>query len=395
MIPVLLHLQNFLSYGEDVSPLDFSEFGVACLSGDNGHGKSAILDAMTWALWGEARKAMSERAAADGLLRIGSTEMQVEFVFDLERDRYRIIRKYRRKKGKRGTASLEFQVFDGTSQAYKSLTEKSMKGTQDKITATLRMTYDTFINSAFILQGHVNEFTRRNPTQRKAILAEVLDLSRYDALREIARERLRATEKEQELMKRQLAAMVEEKSHVSEYTQKLKDLQHTLAELDKKIHAGEGQKNELDTQRLELQGCQQQLTEKQRQQKRFRHDCKQLDLRIQRQEQQIQENSGILAQDNDILKHYRRYTTVKELIGVYAEKQRQHVQLSEQCKTLEDTLKDARHALEKELEKWQTERTQIQQTVTETERLLDRTQEIEDGYQQLCNSREQDEKCAT
>ena len=70
MIPRSLSLHNFLSYGENVPTLDFSQFHVACLSGDNGHGKSAMLDAITYALWGELRKAQQERKHDDDLLRI-------------------------------------------------------------------------------------------------------------------------------------------------------------------------------------------------------------------------------------------------------------------------------------------------------------------------------------
>ena len=47
MIPLTLSLRNFLSYGEGVPPLDFTQFRIACLTGDNGHGKSALLDGST------------------------------------------------------------------------------------------------------------------------------------------------------------------------------------------------------------------------------------------------------------------------------------------------------------------------------------------------------------
>ena len=86
MIPVQLSLRNFLSYGDDTVTLDFSDFRVACLSGDNGHGKSALLDALTYALWGEGRKGRSERKADEGLLRLGTTEMAVGLTFDLDDD---------------------------------------------------------------------------------------------------------------------------------------------------------------------------------------------------------------------------------------------------------------------------------------------------------------------
>ena len=55
--------------------LDFEQFHVACLSGGNGQGKSALLDAITWALWGEARKASDARKPDEDLLRIGTREM--------------------------------------------------------------------------------------------------------------------------------------------------------------------------------------------------------------------------------------------------------------------------------------------------------------------------------
>ena len=54
MIPLKLRLSNFMCY-RDEQTLDFSGIHLACLTGDNGHGKSALLDAITWALWGRAR----------------------------------------------------------------------------------------------------------------------------------------------------------------------------------------------------------------------------------------------------------------------------------------------------------------------------------------------------
>ncbi|GAH14944.1 unnamed protein product, partial [marine sediment metagenome] len=78
MIPIKLNLKNFLSYGENVPPLDFTQFHVACLSGHNGQGKSALLDAITWSVWGEGRKASQERKADYSLLRMGQEDMQVE-----------------------------------------------------------------------------------------------------------------------------------------------------------------------------------------------------------------------------------------------------------------------------------------------------------------------------
>lgn len=79
MVPVKLTLSNFLSYGSEAQTLDFSRFHVACLSGRNGQGKSALLDALTWALWGEARKSSGAQKPDEELLRIGSRRMVILF----------------------------------------------------------------------------------------------------------------------------------------------------------------------------------------------------------------------------------------------------------------------------------------------------------------------------
>ena len=46
MIPLKLHLLNFMPYAD--AALDFAGIHVGCIAGDNGAGKSALLDAITW-----------------------------------------------------------------------------------------------------------------------------------------------------------------------------------------------------------------------------------------------------------------------------------------------------------------------------------------------------------
>ncbi len=80
MIPVKLKLSNFTSYGESVPDLDFTKFKLAAISGLNGAGKSSLLDAVTWCIWGASRAGDS----ADALIHLGSDDMSVEFNFQLD-----------------------------------------------------------------------------------------------------------------------------------------------------------------------------------------------------------------------------------------------------------------------------------------------------------------------
>ena len=108
MIPLTLALHNFMPY-RDPAPLDFSGIHIACLAGDNGAGKSALLDAMAWALWGKARARRD-----DELIHQGQTEMSVEFTFALAGNTYRVVRQ--RKAGSRGAGALDLQITDAGRQ---------------------------------------------------------------------------------------------------------------------------------------------------------------------------------------------------------------------------------------------------------------------------------------
>lgn len=99
MIPLHLRLSGFLSYREPVE-IDFTTFELACISGSNGAGKSSLLDAITWALYGKARK------QDDSLIHTLAKSAEVSLIFTYEGNIYRIQRTKIRDK----TGMLEFQI---------------------------------------------------------------------------------------------------------------------------------------------------------------------------------------------------------------------------------------------------------------------------------------------
>ncbi|MGC8874864.1 MAG: AAA family ATPase, partial [Chloroflexia bacterium] len=190
MIPVALRLRNFMCYREGLPPLEFGDIRLACLSGPNGAGKSALLDAITWALWGRARGRTD-----DDLIATGAAEMEVEFEFLLEGTPYRVRRQREcAQKGidrstarKPGRTRLELETLGPLG--WRSIGGESIPQTQKRIVDLLRMDYDTFVNSSFLLQGKADMFTLKPPAERKQVLAEILGLAYFDLLETRARER--------------------------------------------------------------------------------------------------------------------------------------------------------------------------------------------------------------
>ena len=117
-----------MCYRSDVPPLYFNGIHTACIAGDNGNGKSALLDAMTWALWGKAR-AKSD----DDLISQGQSEMEVEFDFAVADQTFRIIRKRSRPRRRTGPGQTILELQTAINNGFKPITGDSIARTQQKI----------------------------------------------------------------------------------------------------------------------------------------------------------------------------------------------------------------------------------------------------------------------
>ena len=199
MVPLKLRLRNFLCYGEDLPPLDLEGVHLACLCGQNGHGKSALLDAMTWALWGKARA-----KSQDELVRFGQTEMMAELDFMAGENTYRASRRHVNPGRQGRSGATELQLLVQSNGSFQPITGNAVRETQSKIDQIVGMDYDTFINSAFLLQGRADEFTNKRPGERKEVLAKIIGLERYDRLEDMAKQRSQEKRGESQEMQRQL-----------------------------------------------------------------------------------------------------------------------------------------------------------------------------------------------
>lgn len=219
MIPQKIQIKNFLSYGVQRQTIDFAPYHLICLSGKNGHGKSALLDAITWAVWGCARKVSNVSKADQGLLRLGETNMSVTFDFIANNTPYRVKREFTLAYGKAYT-QLEFGTINAENN-FIPLTDKTLRATQKKIEQIIGLDYATFINTAFLRQGNSNEFSKRSPKDRKEIIATILDLAQYDAIKKRSLEHAKQANNE----KQTLATLCEK---ITQEVAKKEDLQKLL-----------------------------------------------------------------------------------------------------------------------------------------------------------------------
>jgi DNA repair protein SbcC/Rad50 len=220
MIPRHLRIAGFLSYRDPVE-LDFNDFDLACISGQNGAGKSSLLDAITWSLFGEARGKSSDVINLSQNVKAA----EVVFTFAHEQNTYRIQRTLPR--GKSTVLEFQIQNHDG----WKTLTEKTTRDTQVRIEQTLRLDYETFVNASFFLQGKADQFTQQNATKRKEVLSNILGLEVWEEYKNRTAERRRAIEHEVEEIDGRMSEIDAELREEETRKNRLKELQGSLKQL--------------------------------------------------------------------------------------------------------------------------------------------------------------------
>lgn len=196
MIPSKLKLNNFMSYRGETDILDFDDWSVACITGDNGNGKSAILEAITWVLWGKTRVQRSK-----DLISKGEEGMFAEFEFNIDyltsdslaNTKYRILRSIKSK----GSQRLNFEKFNGSD--FTSISGNTVSETQNIIEKIVNMNYETFVNTSYLMQGNADRFSTSQPTKRKEILSEILNLNQWQKLSDFSRKKLNDSQRQTDL----------------------------------------------------------------------------------------------------------------------------------------------------------------------------------------------------
>ncbi|MBC7106758.1 MAG: SMC family ATPase, partial [Firmicutes bacterium] len=293
MKPTYLRLNNFLSYRD--AEIDLSGINLAALVGENGAGKSSILDAILFALFGESTKGGPK--ALDQHVTRGESDCRVEFGFELNGSRYAVVRS---RSIARNKSSLEFFAMDGTQP--RPLSGRTIADTQRIVEQTLRMDYRTFTAASMILQGQADEFTANMTDQeRKEVLARILGLDLWDRLQERVRERLKALAADEAALGREEAILRERAGRRAALEAERHQVAAELGQVEASIRSMEEQVAEAER----LLGQEPALRQRQRDLEaavqKARRDREQAERDLRAADEAIRASQAILGRRDEIL----------------------------------------------------------------------------------------------
>ncbi|MFO7323957.1 MAG: SMC family ATPase [Chloroflexota bacterium] len=354
MLPLRLEIKNFLAY-RSPEPIIFEGIHLACITGANGAGKSSLLDAITWCLWGKARARRDEE-----LVHLGQNDMYVQLDFEQEGAVYRVVRRRTRKSGGAGALDL-FLVRDNGELETRS--ESSTRLTQQKINDLLRLDYETFVHSAFLQQGKADAFTTKPPAQRKQILADILGLDRWEAYEEAVKQRLKTISETLAGYDMQMQAIDEDLKREPELRAQLAEAERAQAEAKAALEEAEARLREVETAPADLRNAQEQKVAQERRLRECQRDIENINREITRQRQRAAEFEEILLARVEIEEGYAVLQAARERDNSLDEKFRQLNALQMRRHELERAVDAARNEIRNELAGCQSTIAQLERTI--------------------------------
>jgi len=178
-------LRNFRSYGDTEQVFDVSSYPMVVITGDNGSGKSSIIEAILFCLYGETSitRGKGEMKKSELLNDKTNKDAVVSLTFELNGNIYRVERTLDRKKGTSGYARI-FEV--GPSSGTRAKQAVAPKEVTKSIESLIGMDYDSFTHSVVMTQGEFEALTEAKPAKRKELFMKMFGLTKYeDYLKEV------------------------------------------------------------------------------------------------------------------------------------------------------------------------------------------------------------------
>lgn len=186
MRPLSLELEGFTAF-RDLQTISFEDLDLFVITGPTGAGKSSLLDAMVFALFGKVPR-MGAHGLGD-LVSHGLAQARIKLEFSVGGQRYRVARRL----AKGGTTSATFERADGADWR-PDVEGSGVRAVDRRVIELLKLDFDAFTRAVVLPQGEFQRFLRGEPDKRREVLTDLLGLKHYEAMGARARGRIRELE---------------------------------------------------------------------------------------------------------------------------------------------------------------------------------------------------------
>ena len=231
--------KNFLSTGNIFTELSLSTPGTTLIVGENGAGKSTILDALTFALFGKTFRNINKPQLLNTITR---KELVVELEFSIQSNHYKIVR---------GIKPAVFEVYCNNNLVNQSAEMRDYQEVLEK--NVLKINYKSFCQVVILGSASFVPFMQLPASQRRTIIEDLLDLQVFTTMNTLLKEKvqdntslIQDNENDRKIVEAKIKMVREHLKEVqSKNEQFIQEKKTALADVEKKIEEARQIKNEL------------------------------------------------------------------------------------------------------------------------------------------------------
>jgi DNA repair exonuclease SbcCD ATPase subunit len=174
-----LSWRNFLSTGNHKNTLDLTRHNTTLVSGENGAGKSTMLDALTFSLFGKSFRGINIPQLPNS---INDKNCEVEIEFTIGKDEYRVFRSLKPKK---------FEIYKNDNLLPQNSKSKDyQKILEEQI---LKMSYNAFCQVVILGSSNYIPFMQLTAADRRSVVENLLDIDVFSIMNILVKARLQIT----------------------------------------------------------------------------------------------------------------------------------------------------------------------------------------------------------
>ena len=230
----VIRWKNFLSTGNIFTEIELNKTSNTLIVGENGAGKSTILDAITFALFGKAFRKINKPGLVNS---VNEKNTVVEIEFDTNGKSYKIVR---------GIKPTVFEIYmDGTMINQDSASRDYQEYLESTI---LKMNYKSFTQIVILGSASFTPFMQLSTSDRRTVIEDLLDIQIFSTMNVIVKQRLQTNKEALERNRIEITAKEDKKSYIEKTLENLKtNNDEKLQELEKQKEYYNDEKKKLLT----------------------------------------------------------------------------------------------------------------------------------------------------
>jgi exonuclease SbcC len=377
MIPMRVYVEGFMSY-HDGAELLFDGAPLWALSGKNGAGKSAIFDAITFALYGISRLGKQNK---QNLINQQADNLIVEFDFALGDTLYRA----KRTLSRRGRGTYQISRIEpprsstGKSKLLPEPDTETEKSFEAWVIDKIGLKADTFTASVLLQQGHSEAMLEADPRIRHEMLGQIVDLSAYQRLYERAEEKRKEYQGKAKTYQDELKGL--EPVDEGEFNR----LDRIIDEEDKRSKAAQKRLRKLAELKVHAKNWDRLVTE-QNQIAAALEEAKVLMAeasQIEQDAKRLEELTAVLPQLEYLLQEQQRLANSDKLICKHRENVEKWAGKLEKAQGELTQAQNTLAELKKQQERWQTQKEDAQAALLELASPMGELKQLDDARDEL------------